>query len=317
MTGTRIAQRDRFAPLESSPLGFRAYVATVGCLFVASLIAIGLIRGVRPPNLLSAGTAQAAEFVVPPGQNVGMQEDLLRERVTRAAKDLVGDKVASVVANIAYLRMDKTQAGTGERIKLPGLNNYVSTSGELQVSSEFVRLRQVVVVVSDELAGKTQTLERDLRAQVELDAAKGDRLEVVTVAAAKGKAPGAGQDATGTSKPESTAAAKEPGVTKDRPPEGPAPTVDGDAMREPKSTLYLINARAAYFRGDYNGALDQILQSINAKPDNPQAYSMLGSLYFAMNWKNLALKYWEKALAQDPGNRELEQLVTQLRTAQN
>ena len=59
------------------------------------------------------------------------------------------------------------------------------------------------------------------------------------------------------------------------------------------------------------------MQSISAQPDNPQAYAMLGSLYYAMNWKNLALKYWEKALAQDPANRELEQLVTQLRMAQN
>jgi tetratricopeptide (TPR) repeat protein len=90
-----------------------------------------------------------------------------------------------------------------------------------------------------------------------------------------------------------------------------------DLLTEPQSTLYLINARAAYFKGDYNTALDQILQSIQAKPDNPQAYAMMGSLYYAMNWKSLALKYWEKSLALDMGNRELESLVTQLRLEKN
>jgi hypothetical protein len=265
--------------------------------------------------LCLASTAGAAEFSVPPGQNLGVQEDLLRERITRLAKDLVGDNLVSVVANVAYLRTSITPGANNDRIKLPGLNNYISTSGDAQITPEYVRLRQVVVVVSDDLANKTATLERDLLTQAEFDPAKGDRLEVVTVGAAanqgqtaenqRGNAPGTAAGGAGQ------------GIVKDKRPETPPPPLDADALREPKSTLYLINARAAYFRGDYNTALDQIMQSLNAKPDNPQAYAMLGSLYFAMNWKDLALKYWEKALAQDPANRELEQLVTQLRTAPN
>jgi hypothetical protein len=269
-----------------------------------------------------AGTAQtlwAAEFTVPPGQNVGMQEDLLRERVTRVAKDLIGNKLVSVVANIAYLKLSTTSGAQGERIKLPGMNNFVSTSGDILVTPEYVRLRQVVVVVSDELAAQTSSLERDIRTQSELDPAKGDRLEVVTAASAVARRPGkAGKPKPlkPTGVPEEEQEEAEPVAVKEKPVEAP-PAPEADALREPKSTLYLINARAAYFRGDYNGALDQIMQSLSAKPDNPQAYAMLGSLYYAMSWKNLALKYWEKALAQDPSNRELEQLVTQLRTAQN
>ena len=284
-------------------------VARAGLLAALLASAAGLLA-----SAAGARAALAVEFAVPPGQNLGMQEDILRERDTRVAKDLAGDKVVSVVANVAYVRMEQTRAASSERIKLPGLNNFVATSGELQVSPEFVRLRQVVVVVSDELAGRVPAIERDLRAQAELDPGKGDRLEVVTVATAGSRlAPRPGEPPG-----EGRRKGEEPGpLAKDKWFEAEPVPSDTDPLREPKSTLYLINARAAYFRGDYNQALDQIMQSIHAKPDNPQAYAMLGSLYFAMNWKNLALKYWEKALAQDPGNRELELLVTQLRTAQN
>jgi hypothetical protein len=260
-------------------------------------------------------TAGAAEFSVPPGQNVGMQEDLLRERITRIAKDMIGDKLISVVANVGYLKLSTVAGSPGERIKLPGMNNFISTSGDVQVTPEYVRLRQVVVVVSDELAAQTASLERDLRSQAELDPGKGDRIEVVTAASAGARRPGKGIQ-PGPLKPGAGAEGEDLDVGKEKRADRPAAPVAED-LREPKSTLYLINARTAYFRGDYNGALDQIMQSISAKPDNPQAYAMLGSLYYAMNWKNLALKYWEKALAQDPSNRDLEQLVTQLRTAQN
>ena len=280
-------------------------------LLLAGLIACLIASG---PGMR---TARAADFVVPPGQNVGLQEDLLRERVTRVAKDLAGNKVVSVVANVGYVRMDRPQGGA-DRVKLPGLNNFVTTSGDVQVSPEFVRVRQVVVVVSDELAGRTQQLERDIRTQVGLDPAKGDRLDVITVAAAAQPAARPGTPGAPGAEPRKGEAAEVETVAKEKRAEAAAQAAsEAEALREPKSTAFLIQARAAYFRGDYNQALDQIMQSIGAKADNPQAYAMLGSLYYAMNWKNLALKYWEKALAQDPANRELEQLVTQLRTAQN
>lgn len=289
----------------------RAALRTAGTCLLALLA--GLISAAWWPGALLVRTAQAADFVVPPGQNVGLQEDLLRERITRVAKDLAGNKVVSVVANVGYVRMERPQGGP-ERVKLPGLNNYVTTSGDLQVSPEFVRVRQVLVVVSDELAGRTQQLERDIRAQGGLDPAKGDRLDVITVATAAHPAPR--PEAPGAEAAKGGAAEQEALAKEKRSAAAPQPA-DAEALREPKSTSFLIQARAAYFRGDYNQALDQIMQSISAQPDNPQAYAMLGSLYYAMNWKNLALKYWEKALAQDPANRELEQLVTQLRMAQN
>ncbi len=270
---------------------------------------LGLALGAMAPGAL------AAEFANPPGQNVGMQEDLLRERIGRIAKDLAGDKVVDVIVHIGYVRQEPAQAGAGgDRVKLPGLNNFVTgRAGNVQMSPEFIRLRQVLVVVSNEIADRAKALERDIRTQGQLDPARGDWVQVAPVTVAT-------EPALAASRPREPGKAEEPRGEPGRQ-EGPRgaqafkPT--DELIREPQSTLFLINARAAYFKGDYNTALDQILQSIQAKPDNPQAYAMMGSLYYAMNWKSLALKYWEKSLALDVGNRELENLVTQLRLEKN
>lgn len=261
---------------------------------------------------------RAAEFATPPGQNVAMQEDLLRERVTRIAKDLAGDKVVDVIVHIGYVRQERAAAApAGERIKLPGLNNYISTrAGAVEVTPEFIRLRQVLVVVSNEIADRAKSLEREIRAQAQLDPGRGDWVQVAPVALPAGEAQPAAAKPKEKEPPKAEPAKAEPAPAEVQRKTAAFKPGD-DLLAEPQSTLYLINARAAYFKGDYNTALDQILQSIQAKPDNPQAYAMMGSLYYAMNWKSLALKYWEKSLALDMGNRELESLVTQLRLEKN
>jgi cytochrome c-type biogenesis protein CcmH/NrfG len=89
------------------------------------------------------------------------------------------------------------------------------------------------------------------------------------------------------------------------------------SLAEAQSTTFLIRARQAYFNGNYDRALDQILQSIAQNPNNPQAYAMLGSLYYAVDWKQLAVKYWEKSLTLDPENREIQELVAKVRSNPN
>jgi hypothetical protein len=281
-------------------------------LFPAPLaVPMGLLIGFAL-SWAAPGSARAAEFSNPPGQNVGMQEDLLRERISRIAKDLAGDKLVDVIVHIGYVRQESAKAAPGaDRVKLPGLNNYVSgRAGSVEMTPEFIRLRQVLVVVSNDIADRAKALERDIRGQAQLDPTRGDWVQVAPVSVAgaaqeKPKEPGKPDESKG-----------EPG-RQELQRNAQAFKPQDDVLKEPQSTLFLINARAAYFKGDYNTALDQILQAIQAKPDNPQAYAMMGSLYYAMNWKSLALKYWEKSLALDVGNRELEGLVTQLRLEKN
>ncbi len=40
---------------------------------------------------------------------------------------------------------------------------------------------------------------------------------------------------------------------------------------------------------------------------------MLGSLYYSVDWPQLAVKYWEKSLTLNPGNRELAELIGRVR----
>ncbi|MCH7479294.1 MAG: hypothetical protein IIA14_14490, partial [SAR324 cluster bacterium] len=114
---------------------------------------------------------------------------------------------------------------------------------------------------------------------------------------------------------EPTEAAAAPNGNGKKPGDVTAEEIAG-VSREAESTAYLLRARAAFFQEDYSKALRQILRSIKVEPNNPQAYAMLGSLYYRMNWTNLALKYWDKSLTFDPDNREIEDLLEQIRVGQ-
>ena len=255
--------------------------------------------------------AAAAEFVSPPGQDVGLQEDLLRDQVTRMARPLLGENLVRVEVHVGYVRLQKPDpSGRAERIKLPGFNNFIAGSDQQgpRVVSEYTRVRQIFVVMTESPRIRPDAVERELIAQGGFSSKDGDWLQVVTVPAPKAQPPAAGEgQGAGEGKPEQPAEAAEPIPTprKALPPDDP--------LREPQSTIYLVKARQAYFKGDYHRALDQILQAISEKPDNPQAFAMLGSIYYTMNWKSLARKYWEKSLALDPENREIESLLEQLR----
>lgn len=245
--------------------------------------------------LAAPGGAAALDFVTPPGQNVERQEALLKEQMTRLATTMIGNNLIDVVANVAYARTGAQPQG---KLKLPGFNQYIDAGGKAgaTIVPEFLRIRQVFVLVSKSVGSEAKSLERDLITQGELNPRRGDFLQVVVVDAAAGSGKTTGEGA-----------AKRPR----RPHEAPQlPT------NEPESTVHLLRARTAYFKGNYDRALSQILKAVEVEPNSPQAYAMLGSLYYTINWKTLALKYWEKSLSLDPENQEIETLVAQLRDEQ-
>jgi tetratricopeptide (TPR) repeat protein len=258
--------------------------------------------------LLASPRAHGAEFTVPPGQNPAAQEELLKNRVSTLARDLVGDKLVDVIAHVGYVRTDlRTGKGPDDRVKLPGFNSFIDASGQGdKVVPEFARVRQIFVIVEEDLALDRAGLERDLRRQGNFNSADGDWLEVVLV-----RQPPAAQVTE-----EKEAAPAAPAKEEQEAALDVGPRLPREPLKEPQSTAYLLRARTHYFAGDYHKALDQILQAIRIKPDNSQAYTMLGSIYYTMNWKSLALKYWEIALSLDPENAEISDLITQIRTAQ-
>lgn len=265
----------------------------------------GLVLGL----LLAAGWAFPAagvEFAAPPGQNVERQEAALKEEVTRLAESLVGDQLVEVIVHIGYARSGKKTPGGPERIKLPGFNRFITPSDGkgVEIVPEFIRLRQVFVVVADTLQADPEEIQRSLITQGEFDPRQGDWVQVVTVPRPpQGGEAGAGAKG-GKGEPEEAAPAEAPGMKRPKPP-----------LKEPESTIYLLRARDAYFKRDYDRALNQILKALAVEPNSSQAYAMLGSLYYTINWRSLALKYWEKSLALDPENREVEELVSELRSS--
>jgi len=260
------------------------------------------------PLLLAPHAARAVEFTAPPGMDVARQEEMLRDKVRQIATDLVGDKLVDVVANVGYARTETRTARTqAQRIKLPGFNRFITPSGQngVEINPEFVRLRQVFVFVSKELEQDVKSIQREVEQRGGFDRRKGDTVQVVAVSAKGGQTPGqmlAGKGQGGE------------GQGGERPRPRPRKRRSGDPFAEPESTAHLLRARTAYFQEDYNRALNQILKAISIEPENSQAYAMLGSLYYTINWKNLALKYWERSLEIDPDNREVEELVAELRS---
>lgn len=252
---------------------------------------------------------RAAEFATPPGINVPAQEKLLEERVTQLARDIVGDKLVSVEVHIGYLRTGTGPEGKG-RVKLPGLNNYISNGVQqgAEIVPAFTRVRQIFVMIDDTFGTDPAQVERELRVAGQFDPAAGDWVKVLAV-----PAPGT----------EEGAEAKEDADKGDMPrarrkPPRRAPEAAGpvDPIAEAESTKSLIRARQAYFNGNYDRALDEILQSLYSNPDNPQAYAMLGSLYYTMNWDNLAVQYWERSLELDPDNTQVRELLQRVRPRQ-
>ena len=268
---------------------------------------------------LTGSPASAAEFIEPPGLNVKGQAAILKEQVTRMARDLVGDDLVDVVVHIAYLRT-KERAGAAPRIKLPGFNHYITPAagGSKEIVAGHTRIRQIVVMVSDTVDSQPEAIARELQLAGGFDTSKGDLLRVVTVAGS-GKAPlgGAGELKRDTKALSARLQKERARPAEERETERLGKMLAQGSLNEAQSTTYLIRARAAFFNGDYNRALDQILQSISGNSNNPQAYAMLGSLYYAVDWKQLALKYWEKSLALDPNNGEIADLISQLRLNTN
>jgi len=282
-----------------------------------ALAALGLVW------LFTGGPARGAEFVTPPGIDLQSQEAVLKARVTRIARDLVGDALVDVEASVRYVRTDGT---TGERIKLPGVSHYIVPSAGGGTGTDIVagqvRVRQILVVVANSVETAPDVLARELRTQGQFDPAHGDLVRVVKVPEA-GKAeqgpgmaavkPKADDGLTDDAKKLSDRLKREQDRQREQQELGKM--IAQGSLSEAQSTTFLIKARQAYFNGNYDRALDQILQSISQNPNNPQAYAMLGSLYYAVDWKQLALKYWEKSLTLDPDNREVQDLVSKLRSS--
>lgn len=278
---------------------------------VAFLICFNLWVGVLLATLPPPAVLAAEGFAPPPGVNIKAQISLLKERVTELARNLVGDKVVDVVVDVNYLRSEQVK-NDANKVKLPGFNQVVvlKQGNKREIVSGYTRVRQILVMIADTFPVEAEAVAQEIRLNGKFAAANGDTVRVMKVPERKppaGESDEQNKDLAGLKKklmdPKGTSARnrqlKKPNTA--------------ETLSEAEATSFLLRARAAYFKGRLNQALDQILQSISKNPNNPQAYEMLGSLYYAVDWKNMAVKYWEKSLALDPTNPDLRKLIDQVR----
>ena len=278
----------------------------------ASRFALAALLGAALVVLLTLKTGLAAEWTVPPGIDVVSQQSALRERITRAARAMLGENLVDVDVNVGYVRTGRAdQPSQSDRVKLPGFNNFIvpSAGAGAEIVPEFTRVRQAVVMVSDQARIQPDSLARELAVQTGMDPAQGDTVRVIAVNAGQRDQP----RVSPMEPPVMPGMGRESEEAAMAPRARPAKPITPEELKEPQSTAHLMQARRHYFAGDYQGSLDEILQAVSIDPNNAQAYAMLGSLYYAMNWRSLAVKYWQRSLEIDPSNREIEDLVSQIR----
>ncbi|MEE8433250.1 MAG: hypothetical protein V3S64_00545 [bacterium] len=268
------------------------------------LVLSGLMLLMARPGL------NAAEgFSAPPGVNIKAQVSLLKERVSTLARNLVGDKLVDVVVDVNYLRSDRSK-NQANRVKLPGFYQQVilKKNNQREIVSDYTRVRQILVMIADTFPVETKAVAQELRLAGKFSEAKGDSLRVLKVPERK-------PERERTPKDENLTRLSQKLKSKNQGKPGKMPGIKPDpqeTLSEAESTVFLLRARAAFFKGNYSQALDQILRSIARNSENPQAYTMLGSLYYAVDWKIMAVKYWKKALALAPENPELRKLIDQV-----
>lgn len=75
----------------------------------------------------------------------------------------------------------------------------------------------------------------------------------------------------------------------------------------------LVQADRLYNEGKYEEALSLLDQAEKQSPQNPQLLSMKGSLYYVMDWKESAARYWQKSVAINPNQPDVQEHINQLR----
>ncbi len=94
----------------------------------------------------------------------------------------------------------------------------------------------------------------------------------------------------------------------------PAPlSLEEQLEQEKQFSKHLLSARDEFFKDNLDAALDNLIEAIKFNPKSAQAYEMLGSVYYRLDWKEKALHYWGKSLELYPDNKTLQRYYDNLR----
>ena len=85
-----------------------------------------------------------------------------------------------------------------------------------------------------------------------------------------------------------------------------------DMVMKMETTRYLLKARTSYQQEDFDSAITAISDAIEVNPYSPQAYEMLGSIYYRLGWNGMAAENWQHALKLDPSNETLKKYISRV-----
>jgi tetratricopeptide (TPR) repeat protein len=87
---------------------------------------------------------------------------------------------------------------------------------------------------------------------------------------------------------------------------------DNEKKAPPKSHVVLDHMQKGleyYYQGQYKLSLKEYFAVTTLMPDLAIGYTRLGSIYYKLDKKELALKQWEKAISLEPENLEIQEFI--------
>ena len=223
----------------------------------------------------------------------------LQQKLEGLLKTSLGDKYVNVAVATHYV-IHTAPITRGQKqiskVKLPGFGDHVWVPTEskkiLGLVNQVRRYASIFVVVSKPISKFDYEVVRQtlIEKVQEVDLQNQDILKMVYVPLAERK--------------------EEPVPL---PPVPIAKESKEDARKiEFDASKQLLEARKSYFENDMKSALNKIQKAIEINPKSAQAYAMLGSVYYRLNWNALAKTHWKKSLEIEPNNPLIVQYLERL-----
>lgn len=291
--------------------------------------------------LISFSVPAFAISVKPNPAEVAQEEYQLKRKLRPVLIDVLKKKYVTLSVNLLYI-MERTPILTKnseiEQFNLPGFGNKATLANKPGQISGFierhVRYRFLILLVATPLSPSVeQSLTHLLQEKMGLELGVRDtfRIEVIAPIKDLNDNPNDFMEFKNSAFDDETAEERKdkeiddlideldkdkiqkqkrmarlfPGI--DKKPE------EIDPRKEAESSKHLILSRQAFFKNDLNNALNEVITAININPFSSKSYEMLGSIYYRLKWKSLALNNWTKALALDPDNRKLNMFIDKVK----
>jgi len=267
--------------------------------------------------ILACASVVTAVSKIPTEKELQREEVAIKEKLAPILQKSLKKRYLALAVKVLYVKQIKPIVNNGTKtkeFKLPGFERKVTLSNKIDGISGYIdnfqRYRNLTLLVTEPLSRSLeQSLSDLLREKADFSLSNQDSFNIVVVAATLASARETAK------KPKSKQSKKE--EEKERFarlfPELDETPINIDARQEAESSKHLISSRTAFFNNDLNSALNEVIEAISINPYSSKSYEMLGSIYYRLQWRQLALENWNKALALDPSNKTLNKFIVRVK----